>query len=64
MEFSPNWNALKPTPAPYEVAVNSKSTMAVLKEALTEREAVISTLREQQTALFIIAGVLAVICVI
>ena len=63
MGFSPNWDALLPAPAPYETTVNSKSTVAVLKEALKERETVISTLREQQTALFIIAGLLAAFCV-
>ena len=62
MGFSPNWDALLPAPASYETAVGSKSTKADLTEALKEREAVISTLREQQTALFIIAGLLAAFC--
>ena len=63
MGFSPNWDALLPAPAPYETTVDSKSTKADLTEALKERETVISTLREQQTALFIIAGLLAAFCV-
>jgi len=63
MGFSPNWDALLPAPASYETTVDSKSTKADLTEALKEREAVISTLKEQQTALFIIAGLLAAFCV-